>query len=159
MRQGKRDSALEQGAKPRGEYEVLDQNIRGHTVQNDESEVNNIIPTGNLTTEEHRLLLRYQDLLEGIRRLEEKMNIELDIKDRVVEKINFLVHSSKSIDGFGIEKIATKEIREESRVTHRRGDQGGQSMRDQVQEYLGGGGQAPASDAKFMDDPDMDAWG
>jgi len=145
------DRPINKGRKPRGEYAVLDQNIRGHDVKNEDSEVNNVVPTGNLSEDEHRLLLRYQDMLEGVRTIEDRLDIELPVKERILEKINFLVHSSKSIEGFGIEKIATKELREDSRVTHQQAGRDSRSAVDRIKEQVGG-------DTQFADPVDEEAW-
>lgn len=127
--------------RPRGEYEVLSSMVRGQDVKNDSTENNNIISTGNLSDEEFHLLQKYEDMLEGIRMIQKRLGVDLDAEQRILDKMNFLVHSSKSIGGFGMEKVATKEIREENRMTRkdeRMEDSGG--LRQMVEENLGGSG-------------------
>lgn len=148
-KQGKKHSKRRR--RPRGEYEVLSSMVRGQDVDQDKTENNNIISTGNLSDDEYFLLQKYADQLEGIRMIQDRLGINLDAEQRTIDKMNFLVHSSKSIGGFGMEKVATKEIREENRMTREvdRGKEGG-GLTDEVKQALNGAGGGGGS-SRMMD--------
>jgi len=148
---GKQKKHSKRKRRPRGEYEVLSSMVRGQDVDQNETENNNIISTGNLSDKEYYLLQKYADQLEGIRMIQDRLGIDLDAEQRTIDKMNFLVHSSKSIGGFGMEKVATKEIREENRMTREelRGDEGG-GLKDEVKQALNGAGGGGGS-TRMMD--------
>lgn len=148
---GKQKKHSKRRRRPRGEYEVLSSMVRGQDVDQDKTENNNIISTGNLSDDEYYLLQKYADQLEGIRMIQQRLGIELEAEQRTIDKMNFLVHSSKSIGGFGMEKVATKEIREENRMTRKdvRGENGG-GLRDEVKQALNGAGGGGGSN-RMMD--------
>lgn len=142
--QQRRERPLNTDSNPRSESAVLYRSLSGEAADFEEGEINNIIPTGNTGLTEHQLLLQYQDLLERARTLREWLGIdeEWDVEKRILEKMNFLVHASKSKDGYGLELIVTRKSHSNQNVNEQiRQAAESKGAWDKIKEEISGGQQ------------------
>lgn len=94
----------------RDSHELKEKAIFGDKTSAISDEMNPANASGFLDETELKLIRRYQSMLSHLRYIENSLGIDLNrMKDFILEKMNFLTHSSKSKDGAGV-KAAISEI-------------------------------------------------
>lgn len=110
---------LEGMVAPQGNTEVLAEMLTGRKTRTDKP-VNDIIPTGNLTDEEVKLIRRNQELYSRLEQLKNWLGLKkVPIQERIMEELNFIVESSKSFNGFAGKLLVTKNINQDQNLSQR----------------------------------------
>ncbi|MDY6774391.1 MAG: hypothetical protein SVS85_04275 [Candidatus Nanohaloarchaea archaeon] len=109
----------------------LDEKLVMGDADDNTDEINTVIPTGFCSEEEVELMREQQRLLGTVRYIEERVNKELadgegiklkDVKNDIIQSMNFIAHSSKSLGGSAFKATKTQRVLQREDLFQRQED-------------------------------------
>lgn len=138
-----------QRAPAEDEVELDEKLVMGDPDDNSD-EINTVIPTGFCSREEVDLMREQQRLLGTIRYIEERVNKELPddteldlsgVKQDVIQSMNFVAHSSKSLEGSAVKAAKTQRFIQREDLFQRQEDATkDESVLDKISDMAAGRG-------------------
>jgi len=104
---------------PQNDIEVLQKMLTGRKTRT-EKPVNDIIPTGNIAEEELQLIRRNQEIYSRLDQLKQWLGLEeVPFQKQLVNELNFIIESSKSLGGFAAKMLITRNLKQSQNLSQR----------------------------------------